>query len=267
MAATWRSGRDSARAYVILALFVRARLLIPLTVLLALAAAAWFLPLPGWAEALVSWLRHAGPAGILAFAAAYMAAIVLMLPGSPLAIGAGFVFGAIGGVLVASPASVLGSTAAFLIGRWVARDWAAARIASSPRLTRLDGELGARGFRTLLVCRLAPIMPFNFLNYALGASQLRLRDFVLSTFIGTLPSAIVYAWLGSRAHDVADFVAEARARGGKWGEVAFWLGVAATVLAIATVARIVKRAISDGGNAAREAPLPEVAGAPLAPPD
>jgi len=223
---------------------MRRRFLIPLAMVLTLAAAAWFLPLQGWAEALVAWLRDAGPGGIVAFVAVYVAAILLMLPGSPLAVGAGFVFGAFGGVLVASPASVLGSTVAFLIGRWLARDWAAARIAGSPRLTRLDGELAARGFRTLVVCRLAPIMPFNFLNYALGASRLSSRDFVLSTLIGTLPSTIVYAWVGSRAHDVAGIVAGVRASGGRVGEVAFWLGAAATVLALATIARLVARAIN-----------------------
>jgi uncharacterized membrane protein YdjX (TVP38/TMEM64 family) len=256
MGATSKSGRDAARAYVILALFVRNRIALALIVLLAVAAGAWLLPLADWAEALIGWLREAGPSGVLVFAAAYIGAILLMLPGSPLAIGAGFVFGAFGGVLVASPASVLGSTAAFLIGRWVARDWAAARIASNPRLARLDGELAKRGFRTLFVCRLAPIMPFNFLNYALGATRLELRAFVLSTLLGTLPSTIIYAWLGSRASDVAGFMAQARKAGGTWGEVAFWLGAVAAVLAVATVARLVRRAIVAPGEPPAAQPEP-----------
>jgi len=223
---------------------VRKRLFIPIVMLLALAAAAWFFPLAAWAEALVGWVRGAGPAGIVVFVAAYIAALMLVLPGSAPAIAAGFVFGAVGGVLVAVPAAVIGSTSAFLIGRWLARDWAAGRIAAHPRLARLDDELAARGFRTLLICRLAPVMPFNFLNYALGASRLKTRDFALSTLVGILPSTIVYCWLGSRAGDVADFLARARSAGGTWGEVAFWCGVAATVVALATVARLIRRAIS-----------------------
>src|SRR5262249_23648408 len=155
-----------------------------------------------------------------------------------------FVFGAWGGVLVASPASVLGSTTAFLIGRWVARDWAARRIAANPRLARIDGELATRGFRTVLICRIAPVLPLNVLNYALGTTRLPLRVFVLATFLGTLPSAIVYSWLGSRATDVAGFVTQARKAGGTWGELAFWLGVAAAVAAIVTVGRLVRRAFA-----------------------
>ena len=153
---------------------------------------AWLvLPVSNWLLALVDWVRAAGATGFITYAALYALATVLLLPGSVLTLGAGFVYGPIWGVLLASPASVLGATLAFLLGRFVARDWIRHRIATNPRFEAVDAAVGKGGFKIVLLLRLSPIFPFTLLNYALGLTRVRLRDYVLASFIGMLPGTVL----------------------------------------------------------------------------
>ena len=82
---------------------------------LALAAAAglvlvgWQLPLASWITGLADRARGAGTVGVLLFTAAYVISTVALLPGSLLTVAAGFAYGPVGGLLVASPASVAGA--------------------------------------------------------------------------------------------------------------------------------------------------------------
>ena len=75
--------------------------------------------------------------GAVLFAAAYVPAAVLFVPGSLLTLGAGFVFGVVKGTLIVSLGSTAGAAAAFLVGRSVARDWVARRIAGRPKLAAI----------------------------------------------------------------------------------------------------------------------------------
>ncbi|HUO83822.1 MAG TPA: VTT domain-containing protein, partial [Thermoanaerobaculia bacterium] len=56
-------------------------------------------------------------------------------------------------------------------------------------------KLRDEGFMTLLLMRLVPIFPYNVLNYASGLAGLRLRDYLLATFIGTIPGIFIYTYL------------------------------------------------------------------------
>lgn len=55
----------------------------------------------------------------------------------------------------------------------------------------------ARGLIALLVLRLIPVVPFNALNYAAGASAIGARDYVVATTVGIVPGAVLYAALGA----------------------------------------------------------------------
>src|SRR5207248_1137743 len=83
----------------------------------------------------------------------------LGLPGSVLTIASGFVFGLLGGTLIVVPASVIGASAAFLLGRTAARDFLAERVARDPRLRAIDEAVGRSGFKIVLLLRLSPVLP------------------------------------------------------------------------------------------------------------
>jgi uncharacterized membrane protein YdjX (TVP38/TMEM64 family) len=142
-----------------------------------------------------------GAVGAIAFIALYIVATVAFLPGSILTLGAGVVFGVVQGSIYVFIGATLGATLAFLIGRYVARDWVAKKIAGSQKFKAIDHALGKAGFKIILLTRLSPVFPFNLLNYVLGATQVSLRDYFFGC-IGMIPGTIMYVYIGSLAYDL-----------------------------------------------------------------
>ncbi|MEX2663690.1 MAG: VTT domain-containing protein [Vicinamibacterales bacterium] len=125
-----------------------------------LIAAAYTLPVADWVTVLAEQARNTGPLGVALFFAAYVVSTVAFLPGSILTLAAGFAYGPLWGVAIASPASVAGATCAFLLGRTLLRDWASARVGESARVRAIDAAVGREGFKIVFLLRLSPIIPF-----------------------------------------------------------------------------------------------------------
>jgi uncharacterized membrane protein YdjX (TVP38/TMEM64 family) len=213
-------------------------------VLAAVVTAGLTLPLGQWSEQLVAWIREAGMAGVAVYAVVYVLSAVLMLPGSILTLGAGFAYGPIFGTLLVSPVSVVAATLAFLLGRTVARGWVAGRVERDPRFAAIDTAIGRQGFRIVALLRLSPVFPFNVLNYALGLTQVRLRDFVLGSFVGMLPGTFMYVYLGSLVTNVGALTSGG-ASGGFAQQILYWAGLAATIVVTVVVTRIARRALRE----------------------
>lgn len=129
----------------------------------------------------------------------YIFACVFFIPGSALTLGAGAVFGVIKGSIYVSIGSTLGATAAFLVGRYIARDWIARKIEKNEKFAAIDRAVGAEGWKIVGLTRLSPIFPFSLLNYAFGLTKVSLRDYVLASWIGMMPGTVMYVYLGSLA--------------------------------------------------------------------
>ena len=187
-------------------------------------------------------LRDLGPKGMALFVVAYVVACVLFLPGSLLTLGAGAVFGVWRGFLLVSVASTLGATLSFLLGRFLARDWIAARAAADPRFAAIDAAVAREGWRMVGLLRLSPLFPFNLLNYSLGVTRIGLRDFVLASWIGMMPGTLLFVWLGAAAGDVAGAAAGRRARQpAEW--VLMGVGLLATVWVTVRITRLARNAL------------------------
>ncbi|BAU66051.1 SNARE associated Golgi protein [Stanieria sp. NIES-3757] len=144
----------------------------------------------------LNWIDNLGTVGIFAFILIYIIATILLISGAVLTLGAGFIFGVVRGSMIVSLASVLGATAAFLIGRYVARGWVAKQIERQPKFKAIDNAVAREGWKIVGLTRLSPIFPFVFLNYAFGVTQVSLRDYMLASWIGMLPGTIMYVYLG-----------------------------------------------------------------------
>jgi uncharacterized membrane protein YdjX (TVP38/TMEM64 family) len=232
----------------------RALLAVPLG--LGALAALYLLPTGDWLLALVEAIRGAGAAGVAIFAVVYVAATVLLLPGSLLTAGAGFAYGPVWGTLLASPVSVAAATLAFVLGRTVAREWIARRIAGNPRFAAVDEAIGESGFKIVLLLRLSPLFPFNVLNYALGLTRLRPRDYVVASALGMLPGTILYVYLGSLVTSASELASAGGEAAGGPRSVLYWGGLAATVGATWLVTRVARRALSRALDAHSGAPPP-----------
>ena len=103
---------------------------------------------------LLRWIDTAGLFGVLLFVLVYILAAVLMLPGVILTLAAGFLYGVIHGTVVVSVASTLGAGCAFLIGRYLARDWVKRRMAGREALQAMDEAVGREGWKIVLLTRM-----------------------------------------------------------------------------------------------------------------
>ncbi len=226
----------------------------------ALVAGVVALPVDAWLLDVVQWVRAAGPAGVAAFAGVYAAATLLMLPGSLLTAGAGFAYGPVWGTLLVSPLSVAAATGAFALGRTLARDWVARRIAAHPRFAAVDAAIADRGFKIVLLLRLSPLFPFNLLNYGLGLTRVRLRDYVFASWLGMLPGTALYVYLGSAVTSATELLGgnpQAAAAATPARQVLFWAGLAATLIATVLITRVARQALTRAlADAAAAPPTP-----------
>lgn len=219
------------------------RLMVGVLLVAAVAAILILLPVKEYLAWLLERLKAVGPWGPVVLAAVYAVACVLFVPGSILTLGAGFLFGVIPGTIAVSVGSVVGATAAFLIGRWLVRRPIERRMAAYPRFRAIDRAVGKEGFKIVLLVRLSPFFPFNLQNYGFGLTSVRLRDYVLASWIGMLPGTLMYVYLGSALKNLAE-VAAGEPEGGTVQTVFFVVGLLVTIVATVVVTRTARRALS-----------------------
>ena len=202
------------------------------------------LPFLQWMVDFIQWAKSMGPTGGALYAIFYIVGTALFFPGLPLTLGAGFLYGAIIGTLVVSPASVAGATLAFLIARYLARDWVKRRLTKYPQAATLDRAIERNGFKAVILLRLQPVLPFNILNYALGLTSIRLRDYMLASWIGMFPATVLYVYLGSVMNNISDLL-RGRPNSGMAGRLLLWGGLAAIVILVWWLGRIAKKALRE----------------------
>ncbi len=142
---------------------------------------------------------RAGTWGPVLFVLAYAVLTMLLVPGSPLTIAAGVLFGPWLGTALVVVGATAGATGAFLWGRRLGRE-AVARL-TGDRFDRVDGWLHDRGLLAVLYVRLVPLLPFNLLNPVAGVTGVTLRDFVVGTAVGIVPGTFAFAALGGTFDD------------------------------------------------------------------
>jgi uncharacterized membrane protein YdjX (TVP38/TMEM64 family) len=218
------------------------RAIIIVAAVAGLLAAAWWLPIASWTTRLAEQARGTGATGVAVFVVAYVLSTVALLPGSILTLAAGFVYGPVWGLAVASPASVAGATCAYLLGRTLLRDWAARKLGASARARAIDAAIEREGFKLVLLLRLSPLFPFNLLNYVLSLTRVRPGTYILASFIGMLPATAMYVYLGSLAPAAAGLSSASRG-GGATRTTLYVVGLLATVAVVAIGTRAARRAL------------------------
>lgn len=210
--------------------------------LAAIAVGLVWLPLRDWLAIGIDWVELHPTLAWPAFIGVYVAATVLALPASILTLASGFVFGLPLGVVLTSAGSTLGACAAFIVGRYLARDWVAHRIASHRRFEALDLATRHEGFTIVFLSRLSPLFPFNLLNYGLALTSVRFRDYALASWIGMLPVTLLYVYIGAAAGDLRALLA-GEVETGAAGRVLLFGGLAATVALTVLVTRKARQAL------------------------
>lgn len=181
-------------------------------------------------EDLDAWVAGFGLLAPLAYLALYAAGTVAFLPGALFALAGGALFGPVWGSLLNLVGATIGASLAFLIARYLAGDWVAARTGG--RLKRLIDGVEAEGWRFVAFVRLVPLFPFNLTNYALGLTRISFRSYAITSFICMAPGAIAYTWLGHAGRE---------ALAGDASAIRYGLLALGLLAAIAFLPRLIRR--------------------------
>jgi uncharacterized membrane protein YdjX (TVP38/TMEM64 family) len=161
------------------------------------------LPVATWLRHFQTYVRGLGALGYVVYILVYAACVVAFVPASILTLGAGAIFGFVGGTIVVVIGATIGATLAFLLARTVMRKRIEAMTAKNAKFRALDRAIAAEGMKIVFLVRLAVVFPFTYINYAFGLTAIPLWRYVLATFIGIIPATAAFVFASSAATSAA----------------------------------------------------------------
>jgi uncharacterized membrane protein YdjX (TVP38/TMEM64 family) len=160
------------------------------------------------AEALGNFLELAGHWAPALFMLIYAIGVCLFLPGTLLTGLGAAIFGSYWGFLYVWIGAMLGSSAAFFIGRTLGREFAASLIGD--RLKKYDDAIERNGFATVLYLRLV-YFPFTPMNFGMGLTKVHFRDYFVGTGLGIIVGTFIFTFFIGTLKEV--WIS------GNWGEL------------------------------------------------
>jgi uncharacterized membrane protein YdjX (TVP38/TMEM64 family) len=160
------------------------------------------------AEALGRFLDSAGVWAPIVFIFVYTIGVCLFVPGTLLTALGAAIFGPYWGFLYVWVGAMLGSSAAFFIGRTLGRDFAATLVGD--RLKKYDDGIERNGFATVLYLRLV-YFPFTPMNFGMGLTKVRFWDYFFGTGLGIIVGTFIFTFFIGTLKNVWT--------SGNWGEL------------------------------------------------
>ncbi|MBI2608038.1 MAG: TVP38/TMEM64 family protein [Deltaproteobacteria bacterium] len=127
----------------------------------------------------------------------------LIFPEALLSMASGMVWGPYLGTVYTVVGALFGAGAAFGISRYFGRGFMQ-KILKDTKAGVCDRFLSKNGFMSIFVMRLIPLFPWEFVNYVSGICGFRFRDYLLATFIGTIPGSFTYNLIGASLGEPID---------------------------------------------------------------
>lgn len=149
-----------------------------------------------------------------AFVLVHVAASLIFVPRSVMAVVAGALFGVAWGAVWSTAGAMAGAMTGFLIARFVNADLIA--VERVPGVGPLIQRAVDGGWRLVMVCRMVPVLPHALVNYVYGLSRLPTGQYAFGSFLGMLPQTLAFAQLGEAGAAVAG--------GGIWQRSLLWGG-------------------------------------------
>lgn len=154
---------------------------------------------------LKAFVEHNFLLGLGLYLLIFMAATFVAVPGaSVLQLIAGFLFGPWVGGLATAVAATLGSVGYYYAARSALGDSLRRKAYADPRARQWREGLEKDAFWYLLGLRVPPVMLFVGISALAGVAAVPIRSYLAATFLGVLPSATVYAAIGSGLEQIFD---------------------------------------------------------------
>lgn len=129
------------------------------------------------------------------------AVLSVFIPTTPLMAIAGVLFGFYYGFIYSIVGGIISSSGIFLISRHLGRSFVEKIIESKATaqffLQKYGDRIARRGFLTVMILRMMPVMPFNILSLLMGISKVGFLDYILGTVVGFVPSHLLTVYFGS----------------------------------------------------------------------
>lgn len=134
-------------------------------------------------------------AAVAIFVIGYCVVVGLSLPGGAImTLAGGFLFGSVLGTLYVNVGATVGATLAFLVARYLLRDWVEQKFGS--RLGPIQEGFAKNAFSYLMTLRLIPLFPFFLVNMVSGLTRVKIVTYMAATSLGIIPGSFVFAYAG-----------------------------------------------------------------------
>lgn len=158
------------------------------------------------------------------------------------------------GTAVVFAGASIGATLAFLLGKYVFREWVERRIQSYRIMKAVDAAIAQRGALLVVLLRLSPVVPFNAFNYIMSATSCPLLAYLLG-HVGMIPGTAAYVYFGSLLSSVKE-TAEGTGNAEQQDPVLRWtllsIGLVATLVALVAISFYARRALTEALAAEEE---------------
>jgi len=155
-------------------------------------------------EALIEWRDSNYLFAVVVFVAIYAVMVTFSLPGATIAtLTGGFLFATFPGALFNIMGATIGATAIFLAARWGFGEKLGAKLEGSEGMVKkIKDGIDENQWSMLFLIRLIPVVPFFIANLVPSFLEVPLHRFVISTFLGIIPGAVVYTSVGAGLGEV-----------------------------------------------------------------
>eukprot|EP00483_Globobulimina_turgida_P008503 UN08520 len=159
----------------------------------------------------LEWMKENIWLGSAAFVSLYTCCTIILIPGSILTLGAGFVYvdilGTVIGVLFSTTivwiSASIGATLSFINGRYLARKCVVSYTKKYDKFAIIEMIVKEYGFSVTFWLRLSSITPYNVFNYFMGLTSVKLIDYIFA-HIGMIPDVAVYCFIGGSISEIID---------------------------------------------------------------
>ena len=183
--------------------FLRDPLFLVLIFAIALLIAIFSSPLKLFFDPafLVDYFMADSSRSVVSFIVIYTLLTVFGVPGILLTVAGGGVFGIWWGTLWSVLGATLGALGAFLVARYLLRDFIEQRFGQNKLINKFNQTIVTSPLNCVLAIRFAPVSPFNIVNFVLGLTPLNWLTYTIATFVGIIPGTLAYTWLGASGLD------------------------------------------------------------------
>jgi uncharacterized membrane protein YdjX (TVP38/TMEM64 family) len=140
-------------------------------------------------------LDDAGPWAPVALLTVFAIRPLTLFPLTPLWIAAGAFFGWLEGGIWASVGTLLGGSMNFALARHLGRDFVERQLGE--RVGRWARMGHGKGFRSVLLLKLNPLVPDGLINNLAGVSRMAFASFALASLLGVSPLIFLYSYIGT----------------------------------------------------------------------